>query len=116
MCDLVRLVHWVWRTLLCALLLQFNLFGSSDSNPGNTSTRGSVLESRLAQTRAVEQFYLPCDDEIFSEMSDVSLRQCLKGCMNQGALVEQELLGQFERVRTSYIRFQEALETQRTNS
>ncbi|ONK74614.1 uncharacterized protein A4U43_C03F8300 [Asparagus officinalis] len=60
--------------------------------------RGSVLGSRVAQLRAVEQFWLPRDAEILGEVSNVNLHQALQSYLVRGALVEQELFDRIENI------------------
>ncbi|ONK55514.1 uncharacterized protein A4U43_UnF2160 [Asparagus officinalis] len=52
--------------------------------------RASMLESRVAQLKAVEQFWLPRDEEISRKVLDVGLHLSLGSYLVRRALVERE--------------------------
>ncbi|ONK66751.1 uncharacterized protein A4U43_C06F11570 [Asparagus officinalis] len=58
--------------------------------------RGSVLSSRLTQARAVEQFWLPRDEEFLKGVPNASLHQSLQSYLIRGSLMEQEIFGSME--------------------
>ncbi|ONK54769.1 uncharacterized protein A4U43_UnF11700 [Asparagus officinalis] len=66
--------------------------------------KGSVLSSRLTQSRAVEQFWLPQDEEFLKGVPNFGLHQNLQSYLVRGALVEQEIFGRMEQIRTSYLK------------
>ncbi|ONK68069.1 uncharacterized protein A4U43_C05F7090 [Asparagus officinalis] len=68
-----------------------------------------MLESWVAQSKAVEQFWVPRDEEILGEVPDVVLHLKLKSYLARGALVEQEIFGRMEQARASFLKLQEDL-------
>ncbi|ONK63911.1 uncharacterized protein A4U43_C07F20190 [Asparagus officinalis] len=77
--------------------------------------RGSVLESRMAQIRAMEQFWLPRDVEILENVPNVDLHKALQSYLVCKTFVEQELFGRMEKIRTSYLKLQEEVEARQAN-
>ncbi|ONK77980.1 uncharacterized protein A4U43_C02F12960 [Asparagus officinalis] len=69
--------------------------------------RTSVLESRVIQSKVVEQFWLPRDAEILSEVLDVGLHLSLRSYLVHRALIEQEIFGRMEQVRAYFLKLQE---------
>ncbi|ONK77600.1 uncharacterized protein A4U43_C02F8360 [Asparagus officinalis] len=77
--------------------------------------RASVLESRVGQSKAMEQFWLSRDEEILGEVLNVGLHLSLRTYLVRGVLMEQEIFGRMEQVRSSYLKLQEELATQKTD-
>ncbi|ONK78229.1 uncharacterized protein A4U43_C02F15960 [Asparagus officinalis] len=77
--------------------------------------RGSVLVSRLAQLKVVEQFYISCDDKILGEMPDFDFHLSLKSYLIHRALVEQELFSRVEQVRAFFLKLQEESESRKVD-
>ncbi|ONK76137.1 uncharacterized protein A4U43_C03F24330 [Asparagus officinalis] len=107
------------------LLIGFSRVGPShdkDSTPEHRyrptrylEERGSVLESQLAQSKAVEQFYLPRDENILGEAPNIGFHVSLQGSILRfpKAMVA---VGDVSRpVQASYLKLLEELEAQKAD-
>ncbi|ONK80524.1 uncharacterized protein A4U43_C01F18800 [Asparagus officinalis] len=66
--------------------------------------RGSILGSRLTQTRTMDQFWLPRDEEFLKGSSMLVSTKVSRATWCEGALVEQETFSRMEHIRTSYLK------------
>ncbi|ONK69007.1 uncharacterized protein A4U43_C05F18310 [Asparagus officinalis] len=57
------------------------------------NARGTILGSHVSQSRVVEQFYLPRDDEYLKGVPNVGLHLSLQSYLVRGALLEKEIFG-----------------------
>ncbi|ONK78007.1 uncharacterized protein A4U43_C02F13230 [Asparagus officinalis] len=60
--------------------------------------RASVLECQVTQSKAIEQLWLPRNEEILVEVLDVGLHLTFGSYLVHGALVEHEIFSQMEQV------------------
>ncbi|ONK56832.1 uncharacterized protein A4U43_C10F13560 [Asparagus officinalis] len=58
----------------------------------------------MTQSKAVEQLYLPRDEEFLQGVPNVSLHICLQSYLVRGVFVEQEIFGRMEQIRTLYVK------------
>ncbi|ONK64116.1 uncharacterized protein A4U43_C07F22240 [Asparagus officinalis] len=63
-----------------------------------------LIKTSGTQSRVVKQFWLPRDKELLSGVPNAGLHLSLQSYLVQGTLVEQEIYGGMEQIRTSYLK------------